>query len=114
MEIEVTIDELLYVRWFKSTLRQIYRLEEVLNKFSTFKADAEKASTSVRYLNLREAAWPSGRVVRVPDLKSGDPEFKSRPDHQLDLSQVVLGSTPRLLLYIANWFASCQLGFLSC
>ena len=26
-----------------------------------------------------EAAWPSG--LRAPDLKSGDPEFKSRSDH---------------------------------
>ena len=41
-----------------------------------------------------------GRVVRVPDLKSGDPEFKSRSDHQLDLFEVVPCSTPRLRLYI--------------
>ena len=55
-----------------------------------------------------------GRVVRALDLKSGDPVFKSRPDHQLDLFQGVRGSTPRLRLYIANWSASCQLGFLTC
>ena len=54
------------------------------------------------------ADWP-----RVLDLKSGDPGFKSRPDHQLDLFLVVLVSTPRLRLYIANWSASCQLGFLT-
>ena len=54
-----------------------------------------------------------GRVVRVLDLKSGDPESKSRSDHWLDLFQVVLGSTPRLHLYLANWFASCRLGFLT-
>ena len=53
-------------------------------------------------------------MARVPDLKSGDPEFKSRSDHELDLFQVVLGSTPRQYLYIAYWFASCQLGFLTC
>ena len=53
-------------------------------------------------------------MVRAPDLKSGDFEFKSRPDHQLDLFQVAPGSTPRLRLYIANWSASCQLGFLTC
>ena len=35
----------------------------------------------------------------APDLKSGDPEFKSRTDHQLDLFQEVLGSTPQLRLY---------------
>ena len=29
-----------------------------------------------------------GRVVRVPDLKSGDPDFKSRSDNLLVLSQV--------------------------
>ena len=51
-----------------------------------------------------EAAWP----------KSGDPEFKSRSDQKLDLFEVVPGSTPRLRLYIANWFASCQLEFLTC
>ena len=39
-------------------------------------------------------------------------EFKSRSDHQLDLFQVVPGSTPLLRLYIANWSALCQLGFL--
>ena len=52
------------------------------------------------------------RVVKVPDLKSGDPEFKSCSDHLLDLFQVSPGSTPRLHLYIANWSASCQLRFL--
>ena len=52
-------------------------------------------------------------MVRSLDLKSGDPEFKSPSDHKLDLSQVVPGSTPRLHLYIANWSASCQLGFLN-
>ena len=50
-----------------------------------------------------------GRVVRVLDLKSGEPEFKFRSDHQLDLFQVAPGSTPRLRLYIANWSASCLL-----
>ena len=51
-------------------------------------------------------------MVWSPDLKSGDPEFKPRSDHWLDLFEVVPGSTPRLRLYIANWSASCQLGFL--
>ena len=45
-------------------------------------------------------------------IKSGDPESKSRSDHRLDLSQVVPGSTPRLHLYIANWFTSYELEFL--
>ena len=31
-----------------------------------------------------------GLVVRASDLKSGDPELKSRSDHQLDLFQVVM------------------------
>ena len=54
-----------------------------------------------------------GRVVRAPDLKSGDSEFKSRSDHLRDLFEVVPGSTPWLRLYKANWSASCQLGFLT-
>ena len=50
------------------------------------------------------------------DLKSGDAKFKSRSDHQLDLFWIVSGSTPApsLPLYIVNWSASCQLGFLTC
>ena len=50
----------------------------------------------------------------APDLKSGDAELKSSSDNELDLFQVVSGSTPRLRLYKANWSASCQLGFLTC
>ena len=52
--------------------------------------------------------------VRASDLKSGDPEFRSRSDHKLDLFLVLPGSTPWLRLYIANWSASCQLGFFTC
>ena len=37
-------------------------------------------------------------MVRAADLKSGDPEFKSHSNRQLDLCQVVHGSTPRLYL----------------
>ena len=48
------------------------------------------------------------------DLKPGNPKFTSRSDHQLNLLQVIPGSTPRLHLNIANWYASCQLGFLTC
>ena len=51
---------------------------------------------------------------RALDLKSGDPEFKSRSDHNVDLFQLVPGSTPQLYQYMANWSASCQLGFLTC
>ena len=50
----------------------------------------------------------------TPDLRSGDLEFSSRPDHLLDLFQLVPGSTPRLHVYIANWSVSHQLGFLTC
>ena len=32
-----------------------------------------------------------GQVVRMPDVKSGHPEFRSHSDHQLGLFQVVLG-----------------------
>ena len=35
-------------------------------------------------------------MVRAPDLKSEDPEFKSRSNHQLGLFQRVPGLTPRL------------------
>ena len=52
-------------------------------------------------------------MVRVSDLKSGDPEFRSRSDYHLDLFEVVPGSTSRLRLYKANGSASCQLGFLT-
>ena len=47
-------------------------------------------------------------------LKSGDSEFKTPSDHQVDLFQVVSVSTPRLCLHVVNWSASCQLGFLTC
>ena len=49
------------------------------------------------------------RAVRASDLKSG--EFKFRSDYLLSLLQEVPGSTPWLRLYIANWSASCHLGF---
>ena len=52
-------------------------------------------------------------MVRALNLKSRDPEFGSCSDHKLDLFEVVPCSTPRLRLYIANWSASCQLGFLT-
>ena len=50
-----------------------------------------------------------GHEVSAPDLKPGDPEFKSRSDHQLDFSFNSLDA-----LVIANWSTSCQLGFLMC
>ena len=43
-----------------------------------------------------------GQVVWALHLKSGDPEFRSCPDHYLD-------SPPRLCLEKANWSASCQM-----
>ena len=46
------------------------------------------------------------------DLKSGYPEFRSCSD-QLNFFQEVSGSTHLLPLYLANWSASCQLGFLT-
>ena len=54
-----------------------------------------------------------GRVVRALALRSGDPGFKTRSDHSLNLILVVPGSTSQLHLSIANWFASGQLGFLT-
>ena len=66
------------------------------------------------YFKVSKKRRQRSRMVWAPDLKSVDLEFKSRPDHQLNLFQVVPGSTPLLRLYIPNWSASCQLGFLSC
>ena len=48
-----------------------------------------------------------GRVGRVPDLKSGDPDFKSRSDNLLVLSQADPILSPRL------WLSIGQLGFLN-
>ena len=48
-----------------------------------------------------------GRTVREVDLKSGDPEFKFCSDKQMDLFQVVSGSTLWLYLYMAYWSVSC-------
>ena len=36
-------------------------------------------------------------MVRAPDLRSGDPEFKSRSDHLLDLFEVVPSSSAALV-----------------
>ena len=52
-----------------------------------------------------------GPVIRALALRSGDPGFKTRSDHLLNLFLIVPGSTSQLPLWIANWFASCQLGF---
>ena len=42
-------------------------------------------------------------VIKVLDLKYGDPEFKSHSNHKLYLFQALVpGSTLRLCLYIAN------------
>ena len=66
-------------------------------------------------MGIMEAVWPSScPVVRVLALQTGDPGFKTRSVHSLNLILVVPGSTSRPHLYIANWFASGQLGFLSC
>ena len=52
-------------------------------------------------------------MVRALALRSGDPGFKTRSDHSLNLFLVVPGSTSQLHLSIANWFASGQLEFLT-
>ena len=43
----------------------------------------------------RQAVWPS---VRTLALRSGDPRFKTRSDHSLNLFLVVPGSTSQLHL----------------
>ena len=52
-----------------------------------------------------------GSVVRTFALRSGDPGFKTRSDHSLNLIPIDPGSRSRLHLEIANCFASGQLGF---
>ena len=52
-------------------------------------------------------------MVGALALRSGDPGFKTRSDHSLNLFLVVPGSTSQLHLLIANWFDSGQLGFLT-
>ena len=52
-------------------------------------------------------------MVRALALRSGDPGFKTRSNHSLNLILVVPGSTSQLRLKIADWFASGQLGFLT-
>ena len=47
---------------------------------------------------LRWGLWPSGPVVRALVLRSGDPGFKTRSDHSLNLILVVPGSTSQLHL----------------
>ena len=54
-----------------------------------------------------------GPVVTALALRSGDPGFKTRSDHSLNLILVVPASTSQPHLKIANWFASSQLGFLT-
>ena len=46
--------------------------------------------------------------------KEGLVVAETHSDYQLNLFQVVPRSTPRLHMYLANWSASCQLGFLTC
>ena len=59
-----------------------------------------------QYQTLQRSVYPReiqkrrqrGRVIGLLDLKSGNPGFKSRSGHYLDLSQVVPGLSPRLRL----------------
>ena len=67
----------------------------------------------VKDCELTQKVEEEGRVVRAPDLKS-DTELKFLYDNQLDLIQVVPGSTPLLRLRKANGSTSRQLGFLTC
>ena len=54
------------------------------------------------------------KVNAVLNFKSRNRKFESRSDNQLDLFQVVSGSTPPLHLYVTNWSASRLLGSLMC
>ena len=64
------------------------------------------------YLDSKERQC--GPVVRALALRSRDPGFKTCSNHSLNFIRVVPGSTaPELQSYIANWFASGQLKFLT-
>ena len=52
-------------------------------------------------------------MVRALAMRSGDPGFKTRSGRSLNLVLVVPGSTSQPHLYIANWFATGQSGFLT-
>ena len=65
---------------------------------------------ALRLFQKSQNCW----VVRALDVQSADPELKSCSDHQLDLFQVVSASASQLGLYITNWAAAIQLGFLTC
>lgn len=56
-----------------------------------------------------------GRAVRAVELLSGGPEFNPYPERQLDfvLGSPKFSSLVMLVIKIANWFASGQLGFLT-
>ena len=60
--------------------------------------------------------WPSGPGVWALVLRFRDPGFKTISDHSLHVFVSVspwFNSTSQLHLYIANWFASGQSGFLT-
>ena len=67
-----------------------------------------RASRRLRFEDTKRIISPE---IRPKSFRTFE---KQAPNHQLNLSQVVSGSTLWLRLYIANWSASCQLGFLTC
>ena len=68
------------------------------------------------YLKIFLHVHPSsnGLFSVCESYHAGDPGTKSRSDYQLDLFELNPDSTPRLRLYLAIWFAPCQLVFLTC
>ena len=84
----------------------------VINKamFKNWLESVELKTEATIASSAAQRRW-HGWVVRALELKSGDPEFQSCSDHQLDFLQVVFGSTPLLCFYTTYWSASCQLGF---
>ena len=51
-----------------------------------------------------------GQVVKALSFKSGDSKFSPA----LTTIRIWFISSAALRIHIANWFASCQLGFLTC
>ena len=54
-----------------------------------------------------------GSVVRTAEMKSGASDFMPHSDHQLDLSQVIPGSTPLVTLAHSQVICLLQVGIIN-
>ena len=77
------------------------RIENISNNLPAkkYRRDRQKSlGFSVQRQNLLGGRRQCGPVVRALALRSGDPGFKTRSDHSLNLFLVVPGSTSQLHL----------------